>query len=405
MLAKGTEENMDIIISDKVTIKQKYNQSDKLFNPLKCSDNSIDWMNYYFLGINPTKICIKGTEYEAIPLSVVARTTGDDGKYHFIYMQINKNTGEYYIGKVNRKRWTEVKRYQGSGLRFVKKYNKHKEEFVRYFIAACNTSKETEDLEARIVDSDLLQDNKCLNLVTGGGGIATVQDSEVRKAKLRSYMIAHPEQSIAMIEKSKELYCSGITPELIKRGQKIKETMSSDYYKDMMSERIRKWRENNPEAYEKARQKNKDVMQSEATRQKKREAYARWKEENPEQYKCVRKAALIACTTPEANKKRANSIKKWNRENPEQARANAHKRSIASVEVCKKGVNMLDLKSGDIIKSFESQHDAARWLVENGYAKNTNCVSSISAVCLKKPCTTGYGYRKKAYGFGWEFIK
>ena len=47
--------------------------------------------------------------------------------------------------------------------------------------------------------------------------------------------------------------------------------------------------------------------------------------------------------------------------------------------------------------------DAAKWLVEKGFAKNTNCKSSISAVCLKKKCTTGYGYRKKAYGFGWEF--
>ena len=50
-----------------------------------------------------------------------------------------------------------------------------------------------------------------------------------------------------------------------------------------------------------------------------------------------------------------------------------------------------------------NEHEAARWLVDQGIAKNTNCVRSISAVCLKKPCTTGYGYRKKAYGFGWEF--
>ena len=64
---------------------------------------------------------------------------------------------------------------------------------------------------------------------------------------------------------------------------------------------------------------------------------------------------------------------------------------------------MLDLRSGEILKIFPSQHAAAKWLVENGKAKNMNCVSSISSVCLRKPCTTGYGYRKKAYGYDWRF--
>ena len=64
---------------------------------------------------------------------------------------------------------------------------------------------------------------------------------------------------------------------------------------------------------------------------------------------------------------------------------------------------MLDLETGEVLRTFESQNAAARWLVENGIAKNKNCVTSISAVCLKSPCSTGYGYRKKAYGYGWEF--
>jgi hypothetical protein len=64
---------------------------------------------------------------------------------------------------------------------------------------------------------------------------------------------------------------------------------------------------------------------------------------------------------------------------------------------------MIDLLSGEVLMSFQSQHKAAKWLVENGKAKNTNCVSSISSVCLRKPCSTGYGYRKKAYGYDWRF--
>lgn len=32
-------------------------------------------------------------------------------------------------------------------------------------------------------------------------------------------------------------------------------------------------------------------------------------------------------------------------------------------------------------------------------------VSSINGVCQRKPCTTGYGYRKKAYGYDWRYAE
>ena len=66
---------------------------------------------------------------------------------------------------------------------------------------------------------------------------------------------------------------------------------------------------------------------------------------------------------------------------------------------------MCDLETGEIIRTFKSQHEAAQWLVDNGLAKNTNCVSSINGVCQRKPCTTGYGYRKKAYGYDWRYAE
>jgi hypothetical protein len=64
---------------------------------------------------------------------------------------------------------------------------------------------------------------------------------------------------------------------------------------------------------------------------------------------------------------------------------------------------MIDLETGKIIREFSSIHEAARWLVDSGIAKNTNCASSISSVCLRKPFTTGYGFRKKAYEYDWRF--
>ena len=56
---------------------------------------------------------------------------------------------------------------------------------------------------------------------------------------------------------------------------------------------------------------------------------------------------------------------------------------------------MLDYETGEVLKHFESLKAAATWLVENNIAKNTNCTSSIGAVCSKKESPTGRGYRKK----------
>lgn len=97
------------------------------------------------------------------------------------------------------------------------------------------------------------------------------------------------------------------------------------------------------------------------------------------------------------------SLKEWSENNPEKANLNVKKRAEAAAEKLSKVVSMINLQSGEVLKTFPSQHAAARWLVENGIAKNLNCVSSISSVCLRKICTTGYGYRKKAYGYGWRF--
>jgi translation elongation factor EF-G len=109
-------------------------------------------------------------------------------------------------------------------------------------------------------------------------------------------------------------------------------------------------------------------------------------------------------TTPEANSKRATSLKIWNINNPEQAKINSNKRAKAAAKKNSKAICMLDLETNKVIKEFVSLHEAARWLVENGKAKNTNCVSSISAVCLKKHIE-GHGCRKQTHGYGWCFAE
>ena len=305
---------------------------------------------------------------------------------------------------VNRKRWSETKRYQGSGVLFQRKYNGHENEFFRYYIACCKTTKETLDLEAAIVDEELLKDPKCLNLTKGGGSIER-HTSEERAAKQRQFMKDHPEYFRSMIEAHKELYLPENSPLREKRNAKIKATMSGESYREMTRERILRWQKEHPEEYQQARENNRKAMQTPESKEKRKQSLQKWKEEHPEEYKTMRDKIAIATSSPDARKKHSDSIKAWAEEHPEEAKANVKKRSAASVAKSSKPVNMCDLDTGEVIRTFKSQHDAARWLVDNGLAKNTNCVNSINRVCQRKPCSSGYGYHKKAYGYDWQYVE
>ena len=154
---------MEFEISDYVTIWQKYNPFElSAFDPIRgYLYDSPEHAAARMFGYNPTRIWIKDTWHDVLPLHQVARSISPvDGGFHFLYIQINMSTNEYYIGKVNRKRWSEIKRYQGSGLKFKNKYKGHETEFIRYYIASYPTAKETEAAEAEIVDAELLKDPK-----------------------------------------------------------------------------------------------------------------------------------------------------------------------------------------------------------------------------------------------------
>jgi len=218
-------------------------------------------------------------------------------------------------------------------------------------------------------------------------------------------MRSHPEQFKPMLEASKKAFRSGDTPALRARSRSIKETMSAGYYREMSRKRITEWKEKYPEAYAEARRKNHEKIKTPECKAKRKASLKKWAINNPEKYKAWQEKLVRSRTSQEAREKRKASLKEWKDKHPQEAHANAQKRAKASAAKTSKEVCMMDLQSGNILKVFPSQHAAANWLVENGEAKNMNCVSSISSVCLRKPCTTGYGYRKKAYGYDWRFIE
>lgn len=381
----------------------------KEFNPIELSMdknlfNSIDTnRNLAKLGFNK-RIEIKNRWFDVLtPSELVRKRNKSDGYYRIVYIQINMDNAEYYIGKANRPKWSELKRYQGSGLKFANKFNKNSDKFVRFYIASCETAEETKLLESELVDSELLSDEKCLNLVAGGGGTTIRPSIAEASEKKRDYMKSHPEQFQPMLEASKYAFQSGDSPPLRARNQRIKEVMNDEKYREMTSERIQNWIAENPEEYAEARKNNHDAIKTPECQAKRKASFDNWVKNNPEEYQAWQEKLINSRTTPEAKEKRKASLKEWNEKNPEEANINVKKRAKAAAEKLSKSVCMIDLQSGEILKTFPSQHAAAKWLVENGKAKNLNCVSSISSVCLRTPCTTGYGYRKKAYGYHWRF--
>lgn len=394
---------MIIEINDNIKIWQEFNpielSMDKnLFNSTDANRNLAK------LGFNKERIKIKNRWFDVLtPSELVRKRNKSDGYYRVVYIQINMENGEYYIGKANRPKWSELKRYQGSGLKFVNKFNKNSDKFFRFYIASCETAEETELLESALVDSELLSDEKCLNLVAGGGGITKHPSIAETSEKKREYMKSHPEQFQPMLEASKNAFRSGDSPSLRARSQRIKEVMSDEKYREMTRERIRNWISENPEAYAEARKNSHEAIKTPECQAKRKASFDNWVMNNPEEYQAWQKKLISSRTTPEANEKRKVSLKEWSEKNPEKANVNVIRRAKAAAEKLSKAVCMIDLQSGEVLKTFPSQHAAAKWLVENGKAKNLNCVTSISSVCLRKPCTTGYGYRKKAHGYGWLF--
>lgn len=325
----------------------KINSNVSIWNELNpwnlsmCEDNIEDSDTNRLLatmGFQKQRILIRNRWFDVIhPSELVRSHNSKDGYYRIVYIQINMETGEYYIGKANRPKWSEIKRYQGSGLKFKNKFKKSKDEFVRYFIGICKTAEETEELEASIVDKDLLSDENCLNLVSGGGGTTKRASRAETREKKREYMKNNPQQFQPMLQASKKAFRSGNTSALRARNKSIKKTMNSEFYREMSRSRIKNWIENNPEEYAKARKNN-----------------------------------LKKIRSKEVQKKRAAKISK--------------------------GVSMIDLNTGEILRKFQSARAAARWLVEKGITRNVNCATSVGAACRNFE-----GKVKLAYGYGWRF--
>lgn len=364
-----------------------------------------DLMYARIFGENPTRILIKDTWYDVITPQKACRMKNNDGYYRFVYIQINYETNEFYVGKVNRNNFRDFKNYSGSGLLFKLKFKKHSQNFVQYYIAHCKTQEESCEIEARIVDKKLLSDPKCLNLVKGGGGVAEHPLEEDRRNKIRAYNKAHPEQWQKMLARAHEIYSSKNPEALKERGKKISQGIRKrPNYSSEISSRIKNWIKNNPEEYKAYRERNIKAVRNSEVQRKRWETRLKWAKEHPEEWQEWVKKGIAARQTPEANRKRKESLRRFRLEHPDIARINDLKRAQAAAKKFSIPVIMYDLKTNKTIKEFINIKDAGKWLIEQGRASGKNPSSAICAVCLYNKDPNGkHRVRKSAFGFGWKY--
>ena len=127
-------------------------------------------------------------------------------KYHVIYKTTNTITGRYYIGMHSTNKLDDG--YLGSGRRLkysVKKYGRdnHTVEILEH----CSDRTSLIEKEKEIVNHDLIKDDNCMNLHTGGmcGPISNLgsKRSDETKKKMGSW-VRTPEMCKKMSESNKK---------------------------------------------------------------------------------------------------------------------------------------------------------------------------------------------------------
>jgi len=140
--------------------------------------------------------------------------------YHFIYKTTDTRNGNFYVGMHSTDNLDDG--YVGSGLRISRLIYKHgKEIFKREILEFFPDRNLLKKREEEIVNSNLLKEEKCMNLRTGGAGfnseeaIAAINKSNEVQKKLR---LENPEWVRKKKKKTsksqKKLYEDGKRPRL-----------------------------------------------------------------------------------------------------------------------------------------------------------------------------------------------
>lgn len=97
----------------------------------------------------------------------------DDLKFHYCYKITNTINGHYYYGIHSTNNVDDD--YMGSGHKLLEAFKKYgKENFAKEIIKFFKTRQEASDFEQQIVNSDLVKEDTCYNVMLGGDNCPTL---------------------------------------------------------------------------------------------------------------------------------------------------------------------------------------------------------------------------------------
>ena len=129
-------------------------------------------------------------------------------KYHYIYKTTCNVNGKYYIGMHSTDNLEDG--YMGSGKRLWNSINYHgKENHVKEILEYCKSRKELVNLEKKIVNEQLINEELCMNLKLGGDGGWHENAKKAHHLKLAEDLIYRQNYSKKMSEANKNQYVNG----------------------------------------------------------------------------------------------------------------------------------------------------------------------------------------------------
>lgn len=119
-------------------------------------------------------------------------------KYHYIYKTTCNVNGKYYIGMHSTDNLDDS--YVGSGKRLWNSINYHgRENHTKEILEFCENRAELKKREAEIVNEQLINEELCMNLKTGGDGGFTSEEHRSKfldaASKTRIHMIMDPSEA------------------------------------------------------------------------------------------------------------------------------------------------------------------------------------------------------------------
>ena len=163
--------------------------------------------------------------------------------FNYIYKTTCNVTGRYYIGMHSTDKLDDG--YMGSGKRLWFSINYHgKHNHTKEILEYCNSRVELKEREKDIVNEELLNENLCMNLKTGGdGGLVDERHKKVFTDAGKQNLIKTKEQremSLAKVRKNKK-YKEGMSKSLINffktNEGNFKNKTHSDETKKLISEK------------------------------------------------------------------------------------------------------------------------------------------------------------------------